>query len=737
MKMNNKKGFTLIELLAVIVILGIIALIATPIVINVIEKARQESYKRSVEFAIDATDYYLLEEKIDEIPSEGIEVTDLKLKNNSFKSGVIKENSKEEVIADKVSNGEYCASGRKNKLTVVKGSCDEIVEPLEIYKVTANSVTSSSITVVVDTNNTNNIKGYYYAINDEIYGEKEETNTKEFTGLTKNTSYKIKVKVEDNEGVTSEEIITVKTTDISAPTYKIAEEGNKVVVTITYPSEKEANWVYEYQQYTSEIGDSWIEVEGTTEEVEFTSNGKLVARVRDKGNENNTVVASEYEVANMAYTDEVLKGSDPVITNGLVPVKIDNEGKVTKANTEEEWYNYEKQEWANAVILTDNAKESDYNDYTKQIPEEKIKAYFVWIPRYKYQIFNDTLYSSSTQIETREEEIQIEFQGKDDIIANGEKTGTWLTHPAFTTLDVSGIWVGKFEVGYNQNSSTSGDITVGSNWTTSGAADTTTYSEELVKKIIVKPNVYSWRNQILHTFFQTFYNFDRNLDSHMMKNTEWGAVAYLSNSKYGKWGNTDYTEGNKEVYKNDSIRYYTGRSIGKPGESGSNQNGTYNWNVAIDREDGTGAAGAGASTTGNITGIYDMSGGSGECMAGYNKNITSDKLTKSGFDKEPITQYSDLANYFDVYENTPTNLESDYSTRKLGDATGELGPFSNYRSSWYIDSAYFINSSAPWFVRGGTSGSVNGAGVFIFERTTGVSNSNYSSRLVLSPENRS
>lgn len=48
MKMN-KKGFTLIELLAVIVILAIIALIATPIVLGIINDARKSSKERSVE----------------------------------------------------------------------------------------------------------------------------------------------------------------------------------------------------------------------------------------------------------------------------------------------------------------------------------------------------------------------------------------------------------------------------------------------------------------------------------------------------------------------------------------------------------------------------------------------------------------------------------------------------------------------------------------------------------------
>jgi len=44
-----KKGFTLIELLAVIVILAIIALIATPIILNIVNDTRVESDKRSID----------------------------------------------------------------------------------------------------------------------------------------------------------------------------------------------------------------------------------------------------------------------------------------------------------------------------------------------------------------------------------------------------------------------------------------------------------------------------------------------------------------------------------------------------------------------------------------------------------------------------------------------------------------------------------------------------------------
>lgn len=55
MKMN-KKGFTLVELLAVIVILAIIALIATPIILGVIDDARKGAAKSSALGFVDAVE---------------------------------------------------------------------------------------------------------------------------------------------------------------------------------------------------------------------------------------------------------------------------------------------------------------------------------------------------------------------------------------------------------------------------------------------------------------------------------------------------------------------------------------------------------------------------------------------------------------------------------------------------------------------------------------------------------
>ncbi|MBP3461897.1 MAG: prepilin-type N-terminal cleavage/methylation domain-containing protein, partial [Bacilli bacterium] len=72
--MKNKKGFTLIELLAVIVILAIIALIATPIILNMINDAKKSAsvdsaygYIEAIEYSnsmsmLDSTKYPLIED---------------------------------------------------------------------------------------------------------------------------------------------------------------------------------------------------------------------------------------------------------------------------------------------------------------------------------------------------------------------------------------------------------------------------------------------------------------------------------------------------------------------------------------------------------------------------------------------------------------------------------------------------------------------------------------------------
>ena len=190
----------------------------------------------------------------------------------------------------------------------------------------------------------------------------------------------------------------------------------------------------------------------------------------------------------------------------------------------------------------------------------------------------------------------------------------------------------------------------------------------------------------------------------MMKNSEWGAVAYLSHSKYGV---------NEEVYINNSSDYYTGRSGGTT-DAISSTNGTYTWDgkttrgsYASDRTLGTKA-----STTGNITGVYDMSGGDNEYVMGnYNNTLGS-----SGFSTLPDSKY-----YDDYTSDNP--LTACNGGICYGHALSET-------DGWYSDFLDFVSSNEPWFRRGGGSGYGANAGAFYSGRFNGRAISSF--RLVLS-----
>ncbi|MGM9834571.1 MAG: hypothetical protein ACI31M_02170, partial [Bacilli bacterium] len=281
--------------------------------------------------------------------------------------------------------------------------------------------------------------------------------------------------------------------------------------------------------------------------------------------------------------------------------------------------------------------------------------------------------------------------------------GEYMTHPAFISLDVNGIWVGKFETGYKGATSTaSAEV---------NANDST--------KIIVKPNVYSWRSNTVYNMFMSSYNYERDLGSHMMKNTEWGVVAILSHSKYGI--DNEININNNSSFKTGYSSLLTISQGTYPGTAGDGTNYNKPYNTDI---------GYLASTTGNITGVYDMSGGALEYTAAY----ISGNVGSSGFSTTTIAT-EEYQKYLDVYN--ASSAGQTYQYRILGDATGEMGPFLTYdgyyHNSWYADTSHFVYSSGPWFYRGGLYRGGVLAGQFYFYGLTGAASSNISFRLVLAP----
>ena len=162
------------------------------------------------------------------------------------------------------------------------------------------------------------------------------------------------------------------------------------------------------------------------------------------------------------YTEALLNGTYPVLSDNLVPITIADNGTVTKADTNTEWYKYEDKKWANAVILADNTKTYNKGDV---IPEDNIESYFVWIPKYSYQIFNlgETDGDTGTA-EPTSQEIQIKFGTTNTSDYNENecttpmtsgasgncKVGDYMTSPAFISMNTNGLWVAKIETTYSK-----------------------------------------------------------------------------------------------------------------------------------------------------------------------------------------------------------------------------------------------------------------------------------------------
>ncbi len=438
------------------------------------------------------------------------------------------------------------------------------------------------------------------------------------------------------------------------------------------------------------------------------------------------------------YKEEILNGADPVIKDELIPVIIDDDGTVRKANLKKEWYKYEDKKWANAVILKKNGKvESD-----NTIKEESIKEYYVWIPKYAYKLWN----VNSNSTENIKKPIEIVFGGK----TTGENNGDTYIHPAFLNFNTNGFWTGKFEVSFDDATYTNSDLFLKKN-PISNTSDK--------DKIIIKPNVRSLTNKNLSSFNTLIKSSHENLNSHVITNMEWGAITYLTYSIYGRCNSSlcmevtmnNITTGYYDETKKFDDEWQYGATITGCAASNITDNALANVNSCNNKYNKI--KGYLASTTGNISGIYDMSGGNAEYVMGVleNKNgqlySGSSNTINSGFKglygsiDGSFTDGIDFPTnkYYTSYKSNDdikTDIWYKYTSGKLGDATKEIANTksdnSNDKGLWFDDYAEFITPSNPIFIRGGSWSNLSGAGLFNFSHVGGNNNTNYSTRVTLS-----
>ena len=351
-------------------------------------------------------------------------------------------------------------------------------------------------------------------------------------------------------------------------------------------------------------------------------------------------------------SEDTSNANAPVLASNMIPVYYDATAKVwKKADTsnkkiESRWYNYGEHIWANAVTP------SNYNGGTKALPNA-IDVTFVKS--------NETAIDAFT----------------------------------FGTKQLSGFWYAKFELSHSTLASSSNSNNLGcTNEACSNA-----------NGIIIKPSVKSLRYNSVSNFFfasrsmeqpnNSFGFVSSEVDTHMSKNNEWGAVAYLAQSIYGRCISSTLCT---EVGINNNSTYITG--IGA--EAGSSYNG-----ATANSYDTT--FGMRASTTGNIYGIYDMSGGAWEYVMGsYSKTIGSSGFTSSTFPNDK---------YFNNYTT------SSYQGHALTETNG-----------WYNDNFGIVVSSSPWFSRGSQYSNTTSAGVFSSYPQNGTAYSNISARFTFTNE---
>ena len=376
--------------------------------------------------------------------------------------------------------------------------------------------------------------------------------------------------------------------------------------------------------------------------------------------------------------------NSPVLASNMIPVyydEINNVWKKADVNNKDssyQWYSYnstgdKKGMWANAVTVKEANRQTYLNaNVGTPISMDDITTMWVWIPR--FNAVTPSNYNGGTKANPGAIDVTFVKQNETAIDAF-----------TFGNKELSGFWYGKFEIGGSLASSCTNETCNVSN-------------------IVVKPNVSSLRNQTVSSFFyasrsmeQTGNSFgfvSSEVDTHMSKNNEWGAVAYLTQSIHGRCTNSTTCS---EVGINNNTSYITG--IGdKPSSTASSvKTNTYNT-----------ISGKNASTTGNIYGIYDMSGGAWDYVMGVYKKTISD----SGFRSLPDIKY---------YNNY---TESSYTGHAISETKG-----------WYNDQSFSVYFSvSPWFIRGCYYDDGELSGMFAFYGSSGINGNNSASRFVITNE---
>ena len=442
----------------------------------------------------------------------------------------------------------------------------------------------------------------------------------------------------------------------------------------------------------------------------------------------------------IGYTEGPANAPD-IDEKTMIPINWNGTHWVITDKTHWEYsYDTTNKKWANVMLSDGKYKAGNVTVGTEITNEDDLGSMFVWIPRYAYKI---VYFGSGTTAETNKQAYIADRSDKSKIVGYSDARGivdatgkipsnvtgattsiavgdNYRPHPAFESnvekggfgKKTRGIWVAKFEA-------TSKTSSNGTN--------------------MIVPNKTSQRSVKVADIFNRSKaigtSLNMTLDSHLMKNSEWGATAYLTESQYGRNGT--------EISVNQCEAYITGAGRGLNGDSdtgnetGNNQiyNSTYSSITPIQKYNG--AVGMLSSTTGNVYGIYDLSGGAWERVMGFYKDSSGNIHTgnDNGSNNSGFNGYLANGNLYTSGIDLPATkyyqTYPSYNASTIGDAIYETSNTSSGNSSWNSDYSYFVDSDYPVFIRGGVWDYSYFAGAFSFYYSDGGANSNDSFRPVL------
>lgn len=386
---------------------------------------------------------------------------------------------------------------------------------------------------------------------------------------------------------------------------------------------------------------------------------------------------------------------------------------------------------------------------------------WVWIPRYAYKIVEDKEMKAADKIEI------VFLDGTTNYNKEGIDVTTlgYIVHPAFIDgktnnymngewdKEITGIWVSKFEAGYaGQEKTASKNVEIIETdlqylRDAENVIGEIKNGETYISYPVFMGKTYSYNNIEIGEMYDLSriltqngnpYGFDETIDSHLIKNSEWGAITYLAHSEYGRNG-TKVSINNMDVSevmdKAKTVTGYAGKTISSVTNiieeidtelRDSYNDKSYAWYTEIGKL---------GSTTGNLYGIYDMNGASSEYIAGYIDAIDEEKgmmYAKSMVENRISTKYYTVYKSAVGEENSNSTNENYEANKNIyGDAIVETSQKGSGYTAWFGETSVYIKDDAGFFLRSGGYDRVNYSGLFDFTNHSGHSYGSYSFRCVL------